>query len=275
LPSYPVLEIEGSEAELELALALLMERGCLGTEEDPGGASLRAYFAAGARLDSIGSEISRCLPGVSVRPGAPVPDRDWLSRWKASWRGFALGESAFVLPTWKEVPDVHRFVLKLDPERAFGTGDHDTTRLAATLLERFVRPGDRVLDVGAGTGILAMVAARRGAGRILALEPDAEAARAARENVARNGLSGRVGVVLGGFEAFDALDADVIVANINSPVLERALERMTARCIVLSGLLAEEVDGFARRIPPRFAVRETWCAGEWSAIVLAAREADE
>jgi ribosomal protein L11 methyltransferase len=158
-------------------------------------------------------------------------------------------------------------VLRLDPEQAFGTGTHDTTRLAAGLLERVVRPGDRVIDLGAGTGILAMVAALRGASEVMAIEPDQDAAGCARENVERNGL-GCIRIENAGYESYDRLEADVIAANITRPVLEEAVSRMEARSLVLSGLLAEEVDDFEARLPPRFRVRETWTSGDWAALVI-------
>jgi ribosomal protein L11 methyltransferase len=267
LPSYPVLEIAGDALELEIALSHLAEWGFLGAEELPPSGRLRAFFPLETDVAQVARDLRQRFPGVACREAAPLPVEDWLSAWKASFTGFALGESCFVLPTWRPEPSVDRAVLRLDPEQAFGTGTHDTTRLAAGLLERVVRSGDRVVDLGAGTGILAMVAALRGASEILAIEPDQDAAGCARDNVARNGLA-RIRVETGGYESYDRLEADVIAANITRPVLEEAVLRMEARTLVLSGLLAEEVDDFASRLPPRFRVRETWTSGEWAALVV-------
>jgi ribosomal protein L11 methyltransferase len=268
VPSYPVLEITGTAEDLEIALSFLQDWGCLGAEELSSSSSLRAFFPEETDVAAITRDIGDRLPRVACREGAPQPVQDWLAAWKASFTGFALGESYFVLPTWRSRPSIDRNVLRLDPEQAFGTGTHDTTRLAATLLERLVRPGDRVIDLGAGTGILAMVAARQGAAEVVAIEPDEDAARCASDNVARNGLP-RIRVEAAGYESYERLEADVIVANITRPVLEAAVPRMGAPTLVLSGLLVEEVDDFAGSLPPDLRVSETWTSGEWAALVLA------
>ncbi len=267
MPSYPVLEIAGDALGLEIALSHLSDWGCLGTEEIPPAGNLRAFFPQETDVAEVARDLRRRLSGIDCREAAPQPVADWLAAWKASFTGFALGESHFILPTWLPEPSVERLVLRLDPEQAFGTGTHDTTRLAATLLERIVRPGDRVIDLGAGTGILAMVAALRGAREVTAIEPDEDAARCARENVARNGLA-RIRVETAGYESYERLEADVIVANITRPILEEAILRMEARILVLSGLLADEVDDFQSR-PTRFRTREVWTSGDWAALVMA------
>lgn len=268
MPSYPVLEIEGPESDLELAVALFMDHGCLGTEELPARDGLRVFFPEGAELEPLLDRVSRTLPRLVARAAKPVPLRDWLEEWKKSFTGFALGESAFILPTWKPDPELVRSVLRIDPEQAFGTGTHDTTRLCASLLERFVRPRAKVIDAGAGTGILAMLAARLGASSVVAFEPDLDAARCASENLERNDLGARIRVVPGRIEDAESLEADLIVANIVRPILEGAVERMRAPVIILSGLLVEEVDEFAARLPDRLEVREVWTAGDWGALVL-------
>jgi ribosomal protein L11 methyltransferase len=268
VPSYPVLEIAGTAEDLEIALSFLPDWGCLGAEESEEGSALRAFFPEDIDTAAVARDLGGRLPRLALRTCDPIPTEDWLAQWKKSFTGFSLGERYFVLPTWRPAPEVERTILRLDPEQAFGTGTHDTTRLAATLLERLVRPGDRVIDLGAGTGILAMVAAHQGAASVVAIEPDEDAARCAEDNVARNGL-GRIRVENASYESYERLEADVIVANITRPILEVAVLRMDAPTLVLSGLLVEEVDDFATSLPPGFRVCETWTSGEWAALVLA------
>jgi len=265
VPSYPVLEIAGTAEDLEIALSFLQDWGLLGAQELS--SSLRVYFPEQTDVAAVARDLGDRLARVACREGEPQPVQDWLAAWRESFTGFALGESFFILPTWRQKPSIDRTVLRLDPEQAFGTGTHDTTRLAATLLERLVRPGDRVIDLGAGTGILAMVAARRGAAEVVAIEPDEDAARCAEDNVARNGL-GLIRVETAGHESCERLEADLIVANITRPILEAALPRMDAPTLVLSGLLVEEVDEFVSGLPPGFRAREVWTSGEWAALVL-------
>ena len=266
MPSYPVLELTGTADDLEIALSLLQDWGFLGAQDLS--SSLRVFFPEQTDIAAVARDLKDRLSRVACVEGEPQPVQDWLSAWKESFTGFALGESYFILPTWRPEPSIHRTVLRLDPEQAFGTGTHDTTRLAASLLERLVRPGDRVIDLGSGTGILAMVAAHQGAAEVVAIEPDEDAARCAEDNMARNGL-GRIRVETAGHESYERLVADVIVANITRPILEAAVLRMAAPTLVLSGLLAEEVDEFAKNVPPGYRVRETWTSGEWAALVLA------
>jgi ribosomal protein L11 methyltransferase len=266
LPSYPVLELSGTGDDLEIALALLQDWGLLGAQDLSSG--MRVFFPEQTDVAAVSRDLKERLPRVRCLEREPQPLQDWLAAWKESFTGFALGESYFILPTWRPQPSIDRTVLRLDPEQAFGTGTHDTTRLAATLLERVVRPGDRVIDLGAGTGVLAMVAAHRGAAEVVAIEPDENAAGCARDNVVRNELS-RIRVENAGHEDYLRLEADVIAANITRPILEAALPRLEAPTLVLSGLLADEVDDFASGLPPGLRVRETWTAGEWAALVVA------
>ncbi len=266
MPSYPVLELAGSAEDLEIALSHLSDCGCLGAEE-LSSLRLRAFFDEGSDIAAVARDLRQRLPRLDCHAGDPLPLKDWLADWKKSFTGFSLGESYFVLPTWRPEPSTDRTILRIDPEQAFGTGTHDTTRLAATILERKVRPGDRVIDLGAGTGILAMVAAYRGAGEVVAIEPDEDAARCALDNVARNGLD-RIRIETAGYEGYAGLVADVIVANITRPILEAALPRMEARTIVLSGLLLDELDHFTQNLSPGLRVREIWTSGEWAALVL-------
>jgi ribosomal protein L11 methyltransferase len=265
-----VLELSGAEHELEIAVAFLQDRGLLGTEEEEASA-LRAFFPENADLGAIARDLKASLPGLLCREGSPVPVQDWLAAWKKSFTGFSLGETMYVLPSWLPRPSIDRRILTIDPEQAFGTGTHDTTRLAAALVERMIRKGDHVLDIGTGTGILAMVAAHGGVRDVLGIEPDENAAACARENVARNGFWERIRIETGGHEDQPRLEADLIVANINRPTLEAALPRMRARTLVLSGLLADEVDDFLEGLPAPLRVQEVWTAGDWSAAVLSAQ----
>lgn len=268
--SYPVLELEGPEDDREMAVALAMEFGCLGAIESATD-GIRAFFPEGARLDLLVREIEATLPRLACRLPSPEPERDWLSSFRATLVGFGLGASFYVAPTWRPVPSIDRSILRIDPERSFGTGSHDTTRLAVSLLERFVLQGAHVIDLGCGTGILAMVAARLGAGSVVALDPDEDACRSALENVERNGLSGVVRAECHGYQDFDELEADLIVANLNRPMLAGAIERLNAATILLSGLLTEELDDFSRSLPDRFRAREFWTAGDWGALVVGIR----
>lgn len=189
---------------------------------------------------------------------------DWAETWRRGLRPRRVGRRLVVAPTWAE-PELREgdIVVVLDPEMAFGTGEHATTRGVLRLLEESMRPGDRVLDVGTGSAILAIAAARLGAVEVLAVESDADALENARDNLRRNGVDERVELLHAVVdEPFLALPGpgrfDLILANVLSSVLvpllpafRRALTppvgagaagRRPGR-LVLGGILEHEAEG--------------------------------
>jgi ribosomal protein L11 methyltransferase len=127
-----------------------------------------------------------------------VDDADWAEAWKEHFQVTRIGRRIVIKPSWREyAPPPEAVVLALDPGMAFGTGTHPTTRTCLEALEDGVRPGDDVLDVGTGSGILAVAALKLGAARALACDISTVAVRAATENVALNGLADRIEVVQG------------------------------------------------------------------------------
>lgn len=186
-----------------------------------------------------------------------VGGRDWRREWRRGLEPRRVGRRLVVTPSWADPPtEPGDAVVRIDPGMAFGTGEHGTTRGALRLLERAVDPGDRVLDVGTGSGVLAIAAALLGAGRVVALEEDRRAVGTARENVALNGVAGRVRLLrLEATPEVLRLAApprfDVVVANILAPVLSPLLEPFRAVTadegrLILGGILEEEAEATVR-----------------------------
>ncbi|HWV58965.1 MAG TPA: 50S ribosomal protein L11 methyltransferase [Longimicrobiales bacterium] len=185
-------------------------------------------------------------------------DRDWSREWRSGLTARRVGERFVVTPSWVDPavePGDH--VIVIDPEMAFGTGEHATTRAALRLLERVVAPGHVVLDVGTGSAILAIGAAMLGAARVLAVECDADAIGNARDNVGRNGVVDRVevrhGLVDEAFLANHPGEFDVILANVLSGVLIPLLQgfRQSLRPggrVILGGILTIEAPTMRRAI---------------------------
>jgi ribosomal protein L11 methyltransferase len=145
----------------------------------------------------------RAVGALSVRP---LEEEDWANAWKQHYTIQRLGARTVIVPSWLEyepLPD--DIVLRLDPGMAFGTGLHPTTQLCIGFIEQYVTPGMPVLDLGCGSGILAIAAARLGA-KVLALDTDAIAVTATRENVDRNDVAGQVSVAQGSLGGGAALD---------------------------------------------------------------------
>ena len=186
-----------------------------------------------------------------LRPIEPVEVRqlaeaDWENAWKRHFFVRHVGKRLVIVPSWRRYrPKAGDVVLDLDPGMAFGTGVHPTTRLCLHLLERYLTPDARVLDLGTGSGILAIAAAKLGAARVTAVDLDATAARVAAENVARNEVEDVVDVAereLGGVDR--AARFELILANINLRVIRAVLPTLAARLAptgvaILSGVLQE------------------------------------
>ena len=259
-----------------------------GLELTGGEATVRAFFPA-PLPPAERRAIRRRLAALPL--GAPLPrlrytevrEADWAEEWKRFYHPMRVGR-LLVQPSWEQAADVAAddLVITLDPGRAFGTGQHETTRLCLAALDRLVRPGDAVLDVGTGSGILALAAARLGAARVDALDTDPVAVAATRENAARNGLDGRIDVREGSlgrdwpWERSARGGHDCVVMNIALVVVTELLPDAAAAlrpggALVASGFLAEaspEVEAAARAAGLRDVSSEF--DGEWGAVIARA-----
>lgn len=188
------------------------------------------------------------LAGVELAEAEPVAGDDWSEAWKAGLTAVEVSPRLRVRPSFvAEEPRAGRTELVIDPGQAFGTGGHESTRLALEALDRLapLAARTRVLDVGAGTGVLALAALRLGAGRAVAFDLDPLAAPAVRENAANNALAAGVACFTGPIEALAAPPFDLVLANLLRsellPVLGPIAERLApGGRAVFSGLLALE-----------------------------------
>lgn len=256
-------------ADEDLATALLWEAGTSGLEVRPSPPDVSVFLAYFPESVDVADAL-RSLPTARLEPAA-IPDVDWVARFRETFRAFSVGRFR-VVPAW-EPPPRDALVLRIDPGRAFGTGTHETTRLCLRVLEQLAadRPLGRVLDVGTGTGILAIAAARLDARRVVAADIDPESIEAVRQHARLNEV--RVAVVCAdGGRGFRARACDLVLANLMAPLLiERRdeISRLLAPKgrLVLSGLLLTDLADvesayrdFLRLARP--------VEGEWAALVL-------
>jgi ribosomal protein L11 methyltransferase len=257
-------------AEAVVAAMLDLFPGGPSTEETPEGTRVCAYLPAGhdvpgaiVALEARLAAIPEDLAGAGPLPvgQAIVREEDWAHAWKEFYHAFRLGARLVIKPTWRAWPPADDLaaarpddlILELDPEMAFGTGTHATTQLCLRALEQHVRPGDRVLDVGCGSGILAIAAARLGAAAVVAVDLDPIAVSTTLANAGRNGVAETLQVERGGVAAAAPGPYDIVVANVSPPVVAGIARDVAARLrpgglYVVSGTSDEHADSVTAAI---------------------------
>jgi ribosomal protein L11 methyltransferase len=225
-------------SQVELATLELWDRGATAVQED--GAVLLASFPTPAAAAAVASELGATVEQVDPR---------WAVAWRDHAEPVAIGDRLVVAPAWRPVPvGGGRLVLEIDPGRCFGSGSHPSTRLALTLLAEAPIP-PAVLDVGTGSGILAVAAARLGADQVSALDVDPDALVAVAANAARNGVSERVTAMTTPLEQLD-LSVDLAVVNVTAAVHAELGAEVVARVrpggrLILAGMLPGQWDHVA------------------------------
>ena len=209
-------------------------------------------------------------------------DKDWMNNWKEYFKPFTV-DDILIKPTWEEIPEEHKdkLTIEIDPGTAFGTGTHETTQLCIRQIRKWLKPGDAVLDVGTGSGILAIAALKLGAGYAFGTDLDENAVTAAIENAEVNGITAeQFKVIEGNIIDDEAVQAEagfeqyeVAVANILAPVIimlqgEVAKHIKHGGVFITSGILNTWEDrvkeAFAEN--DEFEVIETTYQGEWVSV---------
>jgi ribosomal protein L11 methyltransferase len=209
-----------------------------------------------------------------------IVDEDWMASWKHHYKPIRIGKRLLILPAWLEEPPGSRIAVKIDPSMAFGTGTHPSTQLCMELLEGNVQTGANVIDLGCGSGILAIGAVKLGAKRVLAVDIDAAAIKSTKENGQANEVLDRIETGLGSVQEirdgqFSIRNAQLVLANILAPVIIRLFEGGLAELIqpggkiVLSGILDEQAQGvIAAAEAQGLQFEEQRQSADWVAIVL-------
>jgi ribosomal protein L11 methyltransferase len=239
-------------ASRDRALAALFEIGSEGVHE--AGDELVTHFPGDTDAEMVRAALLEADPSAHVT-ATLIPSVDWAEEWKKGVGAHDLGVLSIVPPWLADGRDPSRTVV-IEPEMAFGTGEHQTTRGVVRLLPRVIRSGDRVADLGSGSAVLSIAAALLGAAQVTAIEIDHDSIANAGENVVRNGVADRVTVIEGDASILLPLVAPVrvVLANIISSVLLELLPTIASSLTpdgdaLLSGILADErpmmLDAFA------------------------------
>ena len=205
-----------------------------------------------------------------------VHEQDWAENWKKYYKPFRAGEKLVIKPSWEPYEEQEGdLVLELDPGMAFGTGTHETTFMCMEQLEKYVTAGCKTIDVGCGSGILGLAAAKLGARDVLAIDLDELAVKVARENTEKNNLTDKVRVVHGDLlEKADEM-ADVIVANIIADVIcflcgPAKKHLLPGGTFICSGIIREREEDVQNALAAAgYTVCNRLAKGEW--VCLAAK----
>ena len=244
---------------LDDEIAAVLGSGSLGVEvaaSGPGMSDLRVYLGPSEDAAAWRERAARVLVAHGVSADASelsvdsVPDGRWVERWQASLSPIPLGTRFVVLQTEAVSQDASREPIRLMPRMAFGTGEHETTRLCAAGVEQQITPGSRWLDLGTGTGVLAIVAARCGASRVLALDSDPEAIAVASEVLLKNAATDVVEARVGSIgdrrgEMFDGIVANIQASFFAANAASLAEALVEGGVLVGSGFLEDDVDEIA------------------------------
>lgn len=297
--SYELAElgIEGIEVEDHVPLTMeerkKMYVDLLPDEIAPndGTAKISCYIDPDEDIEALSMKISQMLKevgqfldvGAATLSFGETEDKDWINNWKQFFKPFRLDDSIIIKPTWETVNDRKEgdIIVEIDPGTAFGTGSHETTRLCISQIKRFLKPGDKVLDLGCGSGILSIIALKLGAGKVVGTDIDPNAIIATKENLAVNHIEeGSMIPYEGNLLEDEALcekigegQYDIVVANILADVII-PLSSITRRFMkegayfITSGIInTKEEEVKEAMVKNGFEIVDIIPMGEWVSIV--------
>ncbi len=286
---YWELRVSAPEDSSEGLTNFLWELGALGVVEEecpPQTACLRAFFAASASPDRLLGVLRDYLDGLRTLGFAVVDDAQiagvddpgWAEAWRTYFHPLPVGDNLLVVPPWEIPQRCRRLVIVIEPGRAFGTGHHGTTAGCLELLEQTVvrdRPGQAV-DLGTGSGILAIAAARLGIAEVVAIDDDPDAVTNARLNVVRNGVVDQVACALVEASALTVHPVSLVLANLLTLAHQRLASTyrrllIPGGTLIVGGILEPEVDGVVETLRRHgFEGRSAVTRQEWTTLALTA-----
>lgn len=220
-------------------------------------------------LKEFGIDVGEAIVELSQ-----VDEEDWANEWKNYYKPTKIGKKIVVKPTWEdyEAKDTD-LIIELDPGMAFGTGTHETTSMCIRELEKYVKPESKVFDIGCGSGILAIAAAKLGAKDVLAVDLDEVAVKVSKENIELNKVEGSVNALHGNLMEVVKDKADIVVANIIADIIKILAKDIKQfmkddAVFISSGIIHAKVDGVKEALTQNgLEIVHVESLGEWNAIV--------
>lgn len=271
MAEHPALEIKfpsGDPSVPDRLYALLDDFEPSAIHDDEQGA-WRVFFRASSARDAACAAVA-VMDGVTVA-ALDVPDEDWARRSQENLRAIEAG-TLLIAPPWDVPRSTSTPVIIIEPSTGFGTGHHATTRLCLLLLQRLELRGARVIDVGTGSGVLALAAWKLGAADVAAIDNDPDALDNARDNIARNGAGPSIDIIRDDLDTIRVERADVVLANLTGAVLVRYAAELRSLVVeggylILSGFAPQDVAviqmAFAGLTPI-----DVKTDGDWAALAM-------
>jgi len=272
LADYPALDIEitppAGDSLYDRLYALLDDYQPAAIDPAEDGGHWRVFFRSANQRDAAFAALAAIR---EVRAAAvEVADEDWARRSQEKLRAIEAGR-LIVAPPW-DIPRSGRPVIIIEPSTGFGTGHHATTRLCLILLQQLELRRLRVLDIGTGSGVLALAAWKLGAADVVAIDNDQDALDNARENIARNGAAAAIDIIRDDLETLRIQRADVVLANLTGAVLVRYAEDLQGIVVkggylIVSGFAPDDMAVIARALGRMHVIAEKH-EGDWAALTL-------
>lgn len=277
---YLQLKISTDQPVNDLIVGFLSNVGAEGFVEETN--ELSCYFADRKWNPSFRTDVSEFLNNLKKQGKLKsfaievkeIRDQDWNRQWEDTIVPVEVTDNVAIKPSWKEYDGAAKIVLEIDPKMSFGTGHHETTRMMIRLLEKTIKGGEKVLDIGTGTGVLAIAAVKLGAEKCVAVDTDEWSIENALENIRKNGVQNRIELLKGELTSISNSDFSLVVANLNRNTLLYIRDEIFERCskggsIILSGVLTlDEKDVISSYVEKGFTAAGTEREGEWSALIF-------
>ncbi len=251
------------------------------------GVLIKGYFEKDEFIDDKIQTIKEkvhMLPTYDLNIGSgeiftsEVEDKDWNSEWKKYFKPVKIGNSIIIKPTWEEYSDKKDdIIINIDPGLAFGTGTHETTSMCIEEIEKHIKNSDIVLDIGTGTGILAIAAAKLGAQNVIGIDVDENCVRTAKENVKHNQENAKVKIIKGNLLDSISEEADVVIANIIADIIIDITNYIgnylkKDGIFISSGILVDKLEEVENSLlNNEFDILHTAQKGEWACITAKKR----
>ncbi len=306
--NYTQLAIETTTEAVEAISYLLMEQGVGGVEiedpqdllmstksptswdyveseltnRDPNKVIIKAYFPEHVnhieKIADLNIKIDAMREYLNVGRGTiltvHMEEEEWANEWKKYYKLTPIGKNIIIKPTWEAYTPQsdQEIIIELDPGMAFGTGTHETTSMCMELLEHYIRPHDMVLDIGTGSGILGITAAKLGAKQVIGVDLDQTAVKVAEENIEENKVSNIMEVRYGDLLEVVKEKGNIVVANIIADVIIPLSQTVTNVMLedglfISSGIIEDRINDVRQAIEINFDIIEIIRKGEWAAIV--------